>query len=138
MSPISSMVQRYRLLKEIPLFNSVGWYNLQRIARRTHVLEFKKGEVTRKEGDPSDGLYCLVSGRVQAYSTDGGRHKADVEFYRRGMSFGIISLLTNEPHSSTYEAINDSVVLKIEKTDFENILKFMPQLGVELSHSLSS
>lgn len=136
--PIFTIVQRCRLLREIPLFSSVGWYNLQRIARRAQVLKFQKGEVIRKEGDPSDGLYCLVSGRVQAYSSAGSQRKADVEFYRRGMAFGIISLLTGEPHSSTYEAINDSVVIKIEKDEFDYILRFMPQLGVELSHSLSS
>ncbi len=135
---LASIVQRYKLLKEIPLFKNVGWYPLQRIARRVQLVEFKKGEIIRKEGDPPDALYCLVSGRVQAYSSSGGRRKTDVEFYRRGMPFGIISFFTNEPHSSTYEAINDSVIVKIAKKDFEDILKFMPQLGVELSHSLSS
>lgn len=135
----SSIVHRYKLLKEIPLFKNVGWYPLQRIARRVQVVEFKKGETIRKEGDPPDALYCLVSGRVQAYSTaGGGRRKTDVEFYRRGMPFGIISFFTNEPHSSTYEAINDSIIIKIDKNEFEDILKFMPQLGVELSHTLST
>ncbi|MCB9772346.1 MAG: patatin-like phospholipase family protein [Candidatus Omnitrophica bacterium] len=136
---ISSIVHRYKLLKEIPLFKNVGWYPLQRIARRVQVVEFKKGEIIRREGDPPDALYCLVSGRVQSYSTaGGGRRKTDVEFYRRGMPFGIISFFTNDAHSSTYEALNDSTIVKIDKSDFEDILKFMPQLGVELSHSLSS
>lgn len=136
---IASIVQRYKLLKEIPLFKSMGWYPLQRVARRVQVLEFKKGEFIRKEGDPPDGVYCLVSGRVQAYSNaSGGRRKTDVQFYRRGMPFGIISFFTNEPHSSTYEAINDSTIIKIEKLDLEEILKFLPQLGIELSHTLSS
>ncbi len=136
---LSSIVSRYKLLKEIPLFKNVGWYPLQRIARRVQVVEFKKGEIIRKEGDPPDALYCLVSGRVQAYSrTIGTRRKTDVEFYRRGMPFGIISFFTNENHTSTYEAINDSTIIKIDKADFEDILKFMPQLGVELSHTLSS
>lgn len=136
---VVSMVQKYKLLKEIPLFKNVGWYPLQRIARRVQIIEFKKGEIIRKEGDPPDALYCLVSGRVQAYSSaGGGRRKTDVQFYQRGMPFGIISFFTNENHSSTYEAINDSTIVKIDKGDFEDILKFMPQLGVELSHSLST
>ena len=125
-SVIASIVQRYKFLKEIPLFKSVGWYPLQRIARRVQVVEFRKGELIRKEGDPPDALYCLVSGRVQAYSnSEGGRRKTDVQFYRRGMPFGIISFFTNEPHSSTYEAINDSTIIKIDKSDLEDILKFL-------------
>ncbi len=136
---LASTVHRYKLLKQIPLFKNVGWYPLQRIARRVQVVEFKKGETIRKEGDPPDALYCLVSGRVQAYSSvSGGRRKTDVEFFRRGMPFGIISFFTNENHTSTYEALNDSTIIKIAKDDFEDILKFMPQLGVELSHSLSA
>ena len=60
-----------------------------------------------------------------------------MNFIRRGTHFGIISLLTGEGHSLTFEAINDSIVLKIEKDDFEGILKGIPQLSVDLTQSLS-
>ncbi len=53
------------------------------------------------------------------------------------MHFGIISVLTGENHSMSFEAINDSVVLQVPKDDFQAILKAIPQLGIELSEHLS-
>lgn len=137
MAGLSSIVNRYHLLKQIPIFSSLGWYNLQKIARRARIVEYKKGENICKEGDPPDAFYCLISGRVQGYRMSASGRKSDVEFIQRGMYFGIISLLTGENHSSTFAAINDSMVIKIEKDHFLPLLKDIPQLGVALSHILS-
>ena len=53
------------------------------------------------------------------------------------MHFGIVSILTGENHSMNFEALNDSIVLKISKADFHEILNSIPQLGLRLSQSLS-
>jgi len=60
-----------------------------------------------------------------------------VDFIHRGMHFGVISVLTGENHSMNFEAINDSIVLKIKSKDFQAILKAIPHLGIELSQHLS-
>ncbi|HBR14275.1 MAG TPA: hypothetical protein DD723_01875 [Candidatus Omnitrophica bacterium] len=137
MTSISTFLNRCNTLKQIPIFSNLGWLELQRIARKSIIVEYKKGETIRRQGDLPDFFYCLISGRVLAHSLISGGRKENVEFIHRGMYFGIISVFTGENHSSTFEAINDSVVLKIPKDDFHDILKSIPQLGVEFSHSLS-
>src|SRR6185295_2883907 len=113
---------------------SLSWFDLQKIARKARIVEYKKGSFICKQDNPADAFYCLISGRVQSYSQENGK-KTHVEFIRRGMHFGIISLLTGESHSHTYEAINDSVVLKIEKDDFAAVVQGTPKLAVALSQS---
>lgn len=137
MSTPYSIFHRYTLLKQIPIFGSLNWYDLQKIARKSYIAEYQKGALICKEDDEPDAFYCLISGRVQAYSTDPNGRKYDVEFIRRGMHFGVISLLTGDKHSLSFEAINDSVVLQINREDFQDVLKNIPHLGVELSHSIS-
>lgn len=137
MTTLYSLYNRYSIVKQIPIFSNLRWLDLQRIARKANIVDYKKGEIIRRQGNPPDAFYCLVSGRVQSYLINGESHKTNVEFIRRGMYFGVISLLTGESHSLTYEAINDSIVLKIEKEDFQAILKSIPHLGIELSQSLS-
>ncbi|OGX37031.1 MAG: hypothetical protein A3D87_01230 [Omnitrophica WOR_2 bacterium RIFCSPHIGHO2_02_FULL_50_17] len=134
---LSSLISRFNLVKQIPVFEGLNWIELQRIARKTAVSEYKKGDIICHEGAPSDYFYCLVSGRLQAYTTtpDGG--KENVEFIHRGMHFGIISILTGENHSTSFEALNDSVILKIPKDDFQAILHAMPHLGIRISRTLS-
>ncbi len=125
------------ILKQIPIFQGLNWFSLNRISRFVEIVEFNKGDVICQQGAPADAFYALVSGRVYSYSLNPSGHKEDVDFILRGMQFGIVSTLTGENHSHTYEAINDSVVIKINKDSFAQLLKSTPQLAVALSQSLS-
>ncbi|MCK5180251.1 MAG: cyclic nucleotide-binding domain-containing protein, partial [Candidatus Omnitrophica bacterium] len=137
MNGFTSLINRINLLKQIPIFEKLNWFDLQRVARKVVVAEYKKGDLISREGAPPDFFFCLVSGRLQAYTnaSDGG--KENIDFIHRGMHFGIISVLTGENHSMSFEAINDSVVLKVSEEDFQAILKAVPHLGIELSQHLS-
>lgn len=128
---------RLNQVRQIPIFAKLNWFEQQRIARKSTIVHYRKGEIICREGDPPDNFYCLVSGRLQAYTCIDGGLKDNIDFIHRGMHFGVISTLTGENHSLTYEAINDSVILQIPREDFHNILRVIPSLGVELSQNLS-
>ncbi len=137
MSGITSFLHSLNLIKQIPIFAKLNWFEQQKIARKSVIVEYKKGETVRRVGDPADYFYCLITGRLQAFTLNNERIKENVEFIHRGMHFGIISVFTGETHSLTFEAINDSIILKIAKADFHSILKSIPTLGLEFSQSLS-
>lgn len=130
-------LNKIEIIKQLPVFGKLGWFELLKIAGRSNLVEYKKGEIICREGSPADAFYCLVSGRVQAYIVRPNGQKQNVEFIHRGMYFGIISLLTGENHSLTFEAMNDSLILRIEKADFSGILDSIPRLAIEFSQSLS-
>jgi len=138
MSGVFSFVNRFQIIKQIPIFSDLNWFELQKLARSAIIADYKKGEIIRKEGDPPDYFYCLVSGRLQAYTLTQEKRKENVDFIHRGTYFGIVSLLTGKNHSLNFEAINDSVVLLIPNDDLKSILKTVPKLGVEFSHILST
>ncbi len=133
----SQIVNKYQVVRQIPIFNKLNWFELHTVASKSSFAEYKKGEIICQEGAPPDAFYCVISGRVQAFKTRPTGEKEDIELLHRGMHFGIISLLTGEQHSLTFQALNDSVILKINKDDFATILRSIPQLGVEFSRSLS-
>ena len=74
---------------------------------------------------------------MQSYLLGENGKKFDVDFIRRGMYFGIVSLLTGQPHSRNFQAMNDSLILRIERDRFHALLEVVPQLGLEFSQSLS-
>jgi NTE family protein len=74
---------------------------------------------------------------VQIYTQDKAGNQLILEYLHRGKYFGIISLLTNETHSVTSQAINDCAVLVIPKDDFDFLLQNIPHLAIDLSRSLS-
>ncbi|MEW5894831.1 MAG: patatin-like phospholipase family protein [Candidatus Omnitrophota bacterium] len=136
-NPIFSIFQHFKLIRKIPVFSKLNWLDIQRIGSHVQILNFQKGEVIYRQGDPSNGFYYILSGRAQGYCLDEKGGKYDVEFFRRDMYFGIVSLLTNETHSMTFEAVNDSRILYIPKAAFLNIVKTVPELGMEFSTVLS-
>ena len=137
MTALPSYLNKFSVLKHVPIFMGLNWFELNRIARRAELIEINKGDTICKQDSPADAFYVLVSGRIHAYTCNVAGQKEESDFILRGTHFGVISALTGENHSHTYEAINDSVVLRINKDDFSVLLKSTPKLAVALSQSLS-
>jgi predicted acylesterase/phospholipase RssA/CRP-like cAMP-binding protein len=137
MTSMPSYLNKLSVVKQIPLFAQLNFFELNRIARRANLVEHKKGELICKQGAPADAFYCLVSGRVCSYTLNISGQKIGLEHIHRGKHFGILSALTGENHSHNFEVVNDSVVLRINREDFSDILKASPRLGIALSQSLS-
>jgi len=125
------------ILQEIPLFSGLSIREHGIIQDRVSFKEFKKGQAIYKEGAPADALYIVILGRVVIYTQDNNANETMLEYLHRGKYFGIISLLTGEPHSVSARAINDSLLLIIKKDDFDFILKKIPRLAIDLSQTLS-
>ncbi len=125
------------IVKEITIFEGLSWFTRNRIARLVELVEVHKGVVICRQGDPADAFYAIVQGRVSSCHVDSRGHRNNVTFLLRGMHFGVISTLTGENHSHTYQAVNDSLILKINKDDFAELLQVTPKLALALSRSLS-
>ncbi|MBL7151205.1 MAG: patatin-like phospholipase family protein [Candidatus Omnitrophica bacterium] len=130
-------ISKNLILREIPLFTNLSQAELNIIKENSAIIEYKKAEVIYKEGSSTSGFYCLISGRVVIYTQDAKGEKSVLEYLHHGKYFGIISLLTDEPHSVTAQAFNDCSLLLIKKDSFDFILKKIPRLAIDLSRTLS-
>jgi NTE family protein len=131
------LINKDLILEEIPLFSGLSTTERNIIKSRSHIVECKKGEIIYKEGSNPTALYCVVLGRIEIYTLDQHGNKKVLEYLHRGKYFGIISLLTKEPHSVTAVAINDCLLFTIEASDFDFVLKRIPRLAIDLSQTLS-
>ncbi|MCX7661584.1 MAG: cyclic nucleotide-binding domain-containing protein, partial [Candidatus Omnitrophica bacterium] len=124
------------ILDDLPIFSGLSSAQRRFIRNYAQFKEFKKGQIIYREGSQPDAFYCLLSGRVLLYTGE-EENKTILEYLHRGKYFGIISLLTGEPHSVTAQAVNDSVLLVIPKEEFNMILEKIPSIAVDLGRSLS-
>jgi len=131
------LISKELILKEIPLFADLSDEEIDLIKEKAHLREYKKAQVIYQEGFPPSAFYCVVTGRVVIFTRDLSGNRTILEYLHRGKYFGIISLLTNETHSVSAEALNDSLLLEIKKEDFDFILKKVPGLAIDLSRTLS-
>jgi len=140
MPPVNYLINKISIIENLPLFLTLSLSRKKYIASKCQVLEFQKGEIIYNEGGKPDYFYCMITGRVEIYHPQnkaGKTRQLRLESVRRGEYFGSISSLTGQPHTVSARALNDSVVLAINRKDFGNILKKIPGLAVFLSHSLS-
>ncbi|MDD4954282.1 MAG: patatin-like phospholipase family protein [Candidatus Omnitrophica bacterium] len=131
------MITKDLVFAQIPLLAELSAAQRQILKGRSQLTEYNKGQVIYEEASPADAFYCVVSGRVVIYTRDKHANKTELEYLHPGKYFGIISLLTDEPHSVTAEALNDCLLLVIPKEDFNFILKKIPSLAIDLSRTLS-
>jgi NTE family protein len=124
------------ILKRVPVFASCTEEQLLLIADRTRLLEYKKGEFIYRQGEQADAFYIVSSGRLRVFSIDGGRDQT-LTVLHNGDTFGEISLLTGETHSATVQAINDTLILRLDQKDFEDVINRIPSLVLYLSRLLS-
>ena len=124
------------IIANSPPFSGLGQRQINKLINIAEVQQYKNGEVIYKEGDSPSYLYFLIKGRV-IVSARAGSKDCRIEILKRGTCFGIISLLTNDPHSVTAKSIESSLVLQVENKGFKEFLKKNPYLSLNFSCILS-
>jgi len=98
------------------------------------------GEWLMHQGDKGDSLYFLVRGRLQAWASDGAGN-ARFRFLNEivpGDSVGEMSLLTGAPRTVGIQAIRDSLLVRIDREDFERLSREYPALALRLAANVAS
>ena len=130
------MEDKLQVLESVPVLASLGEELMKSLAERAEFVPVKKGELVVRENDPGDALYVVVSGRLQAYT----RLKSGCErvfvTYCDGDCFGEMPLLSGETHWANVRALNDSMLLKIPRQDFEAVVNRDPRVAVSFSQRL--
>lgn len=137
MTPALKALDKTIIIKQIPLFSELSRPAQKLIEDNSYIVEYKKDQIVYRQDDPPDAFYCMITGRAQVFVKVPSGDEKFLVYLHRGDYVGIISLLTGEPHSVTVRIINDSFILKIDKPNFDYLLKEIPQLAIHLSQSLS-
>ena len=98
------------------------------------------GEWLMHQGDPGESLYFLVRGRLQAWASDdagNAKHRFLNEIVP-GDSVGEMSLLTGAPRTVGIQAIRDSLLVRIDREDFERLSREYPALALRLAANVAS
>lgn len=124
------------VIEQLPVFAGLTAKEKLLIASSGALVEYKKGARIYSQGEAAGSFYCVVTGRIKASIERRGREET-LEYLKRGKYFGIISLLTKEPHSVSTTAVNDSILLEIKRGPFETIVEKVPFLILHVSQTLS-
>lgn len=125
------MTEIESFLASIPLFAHLDRAAIAQLASRLQPVSARGGEVVIEEGDESDSIFVVVSGRLRAYVTsDGERLVGEIA---RGEVIGEMGVLGGERRSASVRAVRDSELLKISAKEFLSFLHDHPEEMLDLS-----
>jgi CRP-like cAMP-binding protein len=125
-------VEKVLFLKSIDLFRALPGEELAQIAEIAEEQPFAGGDQVFAEGEPGDALYLVVEGAVKV-------HQGDRQLAHLGPRdvFGEMAVLDSEPRSANVTALKDSILLRIARDDFRDILQERPEIGMGIVKVLS-
>jgi hypothetical protein len=106
---------------------------IPKIFERAEETRFSDGEFICSEGEESDFLYYIVSGTLYVYS----KGKLVSGLSPDDMFMGEMSFLLSNRRSATVVSKGPSVLIKISKQDFVNLIKENPHYGIFLARLLA-
>lgn len=107
-------VQELALLRLVPMLEALQLPYGEAVARNAFWVTVPAGQVVIRQGDVGDRFYVLSSGHLRV-----NRDGVDVrDFTQPGDAFGEIALLRGVPRTATVTAVEESVLLALDRAHF--------------------
>jgi CRP-like cAMP-binding protein len=117
-------------LHEISIFARFTQDELARLYNLGKLVRLKPKANAVIEGEPTRGLYVLLSGRVSVYKTDPATgNLSRLALLDEGANFGELSLFDQAPRSATVVAETDCYLFQLEADAFNG---FLDHAGADL------
>lgn len=108
-----ALLSNLELIRRVPLFAQLTTAQAQALVGSVSKQRFKRGETIVTQGQTSNALFILLTGRARVLMTDKREREVILATMRVGDHVGEMSLIDGEPHSATVQAeiITDVLVL---------------------------
>ena len=111
------------LIKQVPLFASLGKAQLAQVASIADEIDLPEGTVLTRQGDRGREFFVLIDGEAEVRRN--GRKRATI---KSGDFFGEIALVSDRPRTATKPVR----VLVITDASFRAVLLRTPEIGLKI------
>ncbi|MFY3385651.1 Crp/Fnr family transcriptional regulator [Paracidovorax sp. MALMAid1276] len=119
---MSTMLSNLDLLRRVPLFSLLTMSQAEVISGAVIKRRFKRGEALVEQGQKSNALFILLTGRARVMTADSRGREVILATLSQGDYLGEMSIIDNEPHSATVRAEVQTDVLMLGRTEFARCL----------------
>ena len=125
------------IFRECALFGGMAEADLHAIAAITTVKSFAKGDYLFHEGAPVHGFFIVHTGAVKVHRVSLAGKEQVLHMYRAHESFGEEALISDLGYAADASAVDDSVVLMVQRPEFLVLLRRQPELALCVLRSMS-
>jgi len=126
-----------RQLANIPLFSGLDEYELAVIYKGAKVKGFPRNTIVIHEGDDSDSLFLILSGRVKVFLTSEKGREVILNSQGAGEYFGELALLDDLPRSASVITAESCQFCVISKKPFQEVLVGHPEIALKVIKNLT-
>lgn len=124
-------------LKNIPLFAGLPDKDLQAISNLAVTRQYPKNTLIICEGDRSDSLYIVMSGKVKVYLNDEEGKEVTLNIQGEGEYFGELAMLDNAPRSASVVTTEATRLAVVSKSAFDECLEKNPKIALTVIRGLA-
>jgi NTE family protein len=121
-------------IKNNKIFSSLDEEGIQKVSQKFAKMELKPPETLFYQGDSSNNIYLLVSGKLSAALTNLTGETRIIGYIEAGEAVGESGALTGEPRALTIKAVEESILYRLLSKDFIDLCHQYPALMFAAIH----
>ena len=111
------------VISVIPFFVPLQETERKQLAETAKMHVFKAGEMIIREGDPGRSIYIILDGQVKVLTKDHGENESELVTLGVGQFFGVTSLLSGKPRSSSVAALESTALVELSSASMAKVIK---------------
>lgn len=124
-------------LGRVSHFSRLPKDNRLEIVKTGCIQLFRSGSTIFREGEPSSGMFVLLSGHVHLYKLGPRGKQSMVAEIQPVIMFNEVSVVDGGPNLTTAVAISDCETWRLEHIGYEFLIQHYPEVGLGLMHVLA-
>ena len=129
---VSELEARRAALKASPLFQCLQPAELDSVLAHATTKRFARGSTILRKADPGTGMVVVLSGRVRIGAMSEEGKEITIAILGQGELLGELSLIDGQPRSADAIALEECVVLRVERAHFLGLLRGNSDLCLRL------
>jgi len=110
-------------LRNIALFSGLSETEMAAVSSLAVTRSFPKNTLVICEGDVSDSLYVVLSGKVKVFLSDEEGKEVTLNMQGAGEYFGELAILDEAPRSASVMTVEDTKLAVLSKGAFEKCME---------------
>ncbi len=124
-------------IRSIPIFSGLSREDVAKILGKMEETSFGAGATIFSQGEQGDAFYLIQSGAVQVVLESGAGKSEIVAILGPRDWFGEMALLSGEPRSATIDTVKDTVLWRLRREDWDELIEKHPTWLLQFCTTLS-
>ncbi|HET7004594.1 MAG TPA: SLC13 family permease [Candidatus Binatia bacterium] len=124
-------------IRGISIFSGLTREDVAKVMGKMVELNLPAGETIVRQGERGDAFYLIQSGAVQVVVDSGAGNSEIVAILGPQDCFGEMALFSGEPRSATIVTVKDSILWRLSRQDWDELIAKYPSWLLQLCATLS-